>query len=222
VLVPRTKYRHGSAAPLAGLITLRPLHSLPHPLHRLRGSSRSFRRPQTAETGKDSGAPKIPEAARLRPAKKSELARDAAHGQNIGITARGCACRRGRGSNREIGHFRTASISQATLRRTETTDLTLADQFCLTPRRQAAGRSAERALAPIASQPTPYALPSWSQRIGCRAGATTPGTMRPRRKLKSPARRGWHEGTADATLLTALRGWASALLPGHSHNTFCV
>ena len=37
VLVPCTKYRHGSAAPLAGLITLRPLHSLPHPLHRLRG-----------------------------------------------------------------------------------------------------------------------------------------------------------------------------------------
>jgi hypothetical protein len=33
VLVPCTKYRHGSAAPLAGLITLRPLHSLPHPLH---------------------------------------------------------------------------------------------------------------------------------------------------------------------------------------------
>jgi hypothetical protein len=38
VLVPRTKYRHGSAAPLAELVTLRPLHSLPHPLHRLRGT----------------------------------------------------------------------------------------------------------------------------------------------------------------------------------------
>jgi hypothetical protein len=44
--------------------------------------SRSFRRPQTAETGKDSGAPKIPEAARLRPASRI-------------ISARGVACRRG-------------------------------------------------------------------------------------------------------------------------------
>jgi len=32
---------------------------------------------------------------------------------------------------------------------------------------------------------------------------------------------GWHEGTADATLLTLLRGWASALLPG-SHTTHIV
>lgn len=63
-LVPRAKYRHASAAPLAGLITFRPLHSISlqfrrspvrlapaFPFH-------SFRRPQTAETVKDSGAPK--------------------------------------------------------------------------------------------------------------------------------------------------------------------
>src|ERR1039458_1469627 len=34
-------------------------------------------------------------------------------------------------------------------------------------------------------------------------------------------RRRWHEGTADATLLTPLRGWASALLPGR-HTTHIV
>jgi len=34
-------------------------------------------------------------------------------------------------------------------------------------------------------------------------------------------RRRWHEGTADATLLTSLRGWASALLPGQ-HTTHIV
>jgi len=50
-------------------------------------------------------------AARLRPARKL-LARDAAHGQDVSII-------------REIGPFCTASISQATLRRTETTELTV-------------------------------------------------------------------------------------------------
>ena len=63
-LVPRAKYRHASAAPLAGLITFRPLHSISlqfrrspvrlaptFPFH-------SFRRPQTAETVRNSGAPK--------------------------------------------------------------------------------------------------------------------------------------------------------------------
>jgi len=97
----------------------------------------SFRRPQTAETVKDSGAPKDARgrdaphigqdsnmAARLRPAKKSAIARDASHGQDTSITARGSACRRGRGNNREIGHFCTASISQAALQRTETAELT--------------------------------------------------------------------------------------------------
>ena|ERR1039458_7372821 len=40
----------------------------------------------------------------------------------------------------------------------------LVKQIGLIPRRQAAGRSAERAHVAIASQPTPYALPSWSQK----------------------------------------------------------
>jgi hypothetical protein len=63
-------------------------------------------------------------AARLRPARTAAIARDASHGQDIGITARGSARRRGRGNNREIGHFCTAFISQATLQRTETAELT--------------------------------------------------------------------------------------------------
>ena len=58
-------------------------------------------------------------------------------GKTTSNTARGSAYRRRQGNmaarlrhgqdvsiNREIGHFRTASISQATLRRTETTELT--------------------------------------------------------------------------------------------------
>jgi hypothetical protein len=136
-LVPRAKYRHASAAPLAGLINLHPLHSIAFQLHKLRFHYIAFRRPQTAETVKDSGAPKDARgrdaphigqdrnmAARLRPAKTSAIARDASHGQDTSITARGSACRRGRGNNREIGHFRTASISQAALQRTETAELT--------------------------------------------------------------------------------------------------
>ena len=136
-LVPRAKYRHASAAPLAGLITFRPLHSISLQFRRLhfrsiRSDGRKLPRPS-----KTAVRPKIPEAAmlrisvkngnmaaRLRPATKSAIARDASHGQDIGITARGSACRRGRGNNREIGHFRTASISQATLQRTETAELT--------------------------------------------------------------------------------------------------
>ena len=37
-------------------------------------------------------------------------------------------------------------------------------EISLTPRRQAPGSAAERAHAPIASQPAPYTLPSWSQK----------------------------------------------------------
>jgi len=136
-LVPRAKYRHASAAPLAGLITFRPLHSISLQFRRLhfrsiRSDGRKLPRPS-----KTAVPPKIPEAAmlrisaksgnmaaRLRPARKSAIARDASHGQDIGITARGSACRRGRGNNREIGHFCTASISQAALQRTETAELT--------------------------------------------------------------------------------------------------
>jgi hypothetical protein len=88
--------------------------------------SRSFRRPQTAETGKDSGAPKIPEAAMLRisattPALRREAAPVAEDKSNS--TARLCPVQ-ATSIIREIGHFCTASISQAPLRRTETTELT--------------------------------------------------------------------------------------------------
>jgi hypothetical protein len=31
----------------------------------------------------------------------------------------------------------------------------------------------------------------------------------------------WHEGTADATLLTSLRGWACGFASGTAHNTHC-
>ncbi len=41
------------------------------------------------------------------------------------------------------------------------------------------------------------------------------------RKTKRALRRRWHGGTADATLLTSLRGWASALLSRMEHNTHC-
>jgi len=85
----------------------------------LRSDGRKLPRPSMTAV-----RPKIPEAAmlrisaktgnmaaRLRPAKKSAIARDAPHGQDTG-------------NNREIGHFCTASISQATLQRTETAELT--------------------------------------------------------------------------------------------------
>jgi hypothetical protein len=68
----------------------------------IRSDGRKLPRPS-----KTAVRPKIPEAAmlrisattgnmaaRLRPAKTSAIARDASHGQDIGITARGSACRR--------------------------------------------------------------------------------------------------------------------------------
>jgi hypothetical protein len=72
---------------------------------------------------KTSGAPEI-QAAMLRISAQMSNSRATSSGQEIGITARGSACRRGHGNNREIGHFRTASISQAALQRTETAELT--------------------------------------------------------------------------------------------------
>jgi hypothetical protein len=48
----------------------------------------------------------------------------------------------------------------------------------------------------------------------------SPDEPRPR-KFNIGSADGWHEGTADATLLTSLRGWASALLPGR-HTTHIV
>ena len=89
------------------------------------GRFRSFRRLQTTETVTDSGAPRKPEATMLRiSAKTLTLARDASHGQHNGNSTARLRPVQGSGNNREIGHFRTAFISQATLRRTETTELT--------------------------------------------------------------------------------------------------
>src|ERR1035441_8938971 len=95
----------------------------------------------------------------------------------------------------------------------------LVKQIGLIPRRQAAGRSAERAHVAIASQPTPYALPSWSQKTWL-ALARLRRETRPGERLLALRRR-WHEGTADTTLLTSFRACGLALLPGHSHNTHC-
>jgi hypothetical protein len=65
------------------------------------------------------------------------------------------------------------------------------------------------------------------QRRGVSKVAMTQSSLARRRRETRPGksllalRRRWHEGTADTTLLTSLRGWMSALLPGHSHNTHC-
>jgi hypothetical protein len=97
----------------------------------------SFRRPQTAETVKDSGAPKD---SRGRDAphigQDRQYGRETSSGQNNGNSPR-CFARarhsnstarlrpvQDTGINREIGHFCTASISQAALQRTETAELT--------------------------------------------------------------------------------------------------
>ena len=83
----------------------------------------SFRRSQTARQSEDVGRegvrrprdfvrPRHRITARGSPvAEEKALARDATHGQDGGIS-------------REIGHFRTAFISQPTLQRTETTERT--------------------------------------------------------------------------------------------------
>ncbi len=62
-----------------------------------------------------------------------------------------------------------------------------------------------------------------------RANATAPGKTPIGAKLNFGSAAGWHEGTADATLLSGrrcgshLRGWASALLPGlHTTHIVCL
>jgi hypothetical protein len=140
-LVPRAKYRHASAAPLAGLINLHPLHSISLQFRRLhfrsiRSDGRKLPRPS-----KTAVRPKFPEAAmlrisaktgnmaaRLRPARTSAIARDASHGQDMAIRREAPPVAEvGAGkpaNNREIGHFCPASISQAALQRTEIAELT--------------------------------------------------------------------------------------------------
>jgi len=86
----------------------------------IRSDGRKLPRPS-----KTAVRPKIPEAAMLRiSAKTGNMAARLRPAKEISNTARGSAYRRGRGIIREIGHFCTASISQAALQRTETAELT--------------------------------------------------------------------------------------------------
>jgi hypothetical protein len=77
------------------------------------------------DSQKTSGASRRnPEAARLRPAKTSALRREASPVAEDKALARDAPHGQDDGNSREIGHFRTASISQPTLQRTETSELT--------------------------------------------------------------------------------------------------
>jgi hypothetical protein len=129
------------------------------PLHRLRGMRSLIPSVANCRDSQEpSGASRRfrkPEAAMLRiSARTRHYGREAAPGQAVGISPR-CYARAGHrhygarlrlsprkaaiarvtssgqdsGINREIGHFRTAFISQATLRRTETADLTVKTNF---------------------------------------------------------------------------------------------
>jgi len=176
VLVPRTKYRHASAAPLAGLITLRPLHSISLQFRRLhfrsiRSDGRKLPRPS-----KTAVRPKIPEAAmlrisaktgnmaaRLRPAKTSAIRREAppiaedvAKAVRSAISAppplRKLHCG---------GQKQPNSLIKPDWSDTTTAGCAPASSHCPCSQWWPSARS--------------YALPSWSQRNGVRAGATTPG-----------------------------------------------
>ena len=98
--------------------------------------------------------------------------------------------------------------------------LTPSGSGSFTPLRYAAAPDpgARAPAAPLRSVPQPEsggdraemlaALARAADRVG--AIKTNPQT---RHREQLATRRGWHEGPADATLLTAFRGWASALLP---------
>ena len=126
-LVPHAKYRHGSATPLAGLVSFAtaPFHSVAisqaaFPLRYIPTAAncrdrhgqrcvQSFQGPRCSayrpgkQYGREtaSGQSNQQYGARLRLSPRAgELARDASHGQDIS-------------NSREIGHFRTASIAHA-------------------------------------------------------------------------------------------------------------
>jgi hypothetical protein len=144
---PRTRWEAGHRPDSPALHPLHSNRSSPafrhkiHWLHAWLPLIRSDGRKLARQSGTNRARPKRwqvrhAQAARLRPA-RSNSPRVVARGQGISNTARGSACRRGQAIgpqgfataktsaiNREIGHFRTASISQATLRRTEMTGLT--------------------------------------------------------------------------------------------------
>ncbi len=92
-LVPRAKYRHASAAPLAGLINLQPLHSLPHSATQITrdafAHSDGRKLPRPAKTAV---RPKIPEAAMLRiSAKTGNMAARLSPARKSAIAPRGFA-----------------------------------------------------------------------------------------------------------------------------------
>ena len=120
-LVPRFKCRPCSACGRAGLASFRPLHFTAASVND--GGTLSFHSDgrKLARPDETSRVPNM--AARLRPASKA-LAREATPGQDHSNSTARLRPVQGISSSREIGHFCTASISQATLRRTETTELT--------------------------------------------------------------------------------------------------
>ena len=214
-LVPRAKYRHASAAPLAGLITFRPLHSISLQFRRLhfrsiRSDGRKLPRPS-----KTAVRPKIPEAAmlrisaktgnmaaRLRPAKKSALRREAPPVAEVGAISV-------RSAISAPPPFRKLHCSGQkppnSLVKPNWSDTTAAGCGQVCRARPCCHRVAAHALRSAVVESDKLAG----------AGATAPGNAT-RRKVAGFARR-WHEGPADTTLLTSLRGWVSALLSRQPH-----
>ena len=164
---------------------------------RIAGRTRHFApAPFAAASASDSGLlPLIPTAANCRDRQRQRCPqrfqrprdfvrpRHQHYGARLRLSPKTAAIARATSSgqdarnNREIGHFRTASISQATLQRTETTELTAQTMFGLTPRRWTS-RPAVSAAPVTISRPSFRSVPAaGSQRIGFRAGAT-------RRELK--------------------------------------
>ena len=197
------------------------------------GRFRSFRRPQTAETGKESGAPRNPEAAMLRiSAKTSALARDASHGQDQQYGARRCLSPR------------TPAIAPRGFARCKTSAITVRSAISAPPlfrKLHCGGRK----------QPNSLVRPSWSDTAaaGCgqvcrarpcchrvaahalrsavvesenwhRAGATTPGgrdAVTPAKVLPALRRVGMRE---QPTLRFSLQVFAARLGVGFASGTF--
>ena len=101
-----------------------------------------------------------------------------------------------------------------------------ADHLCLIPRRKATCGTGQRT-------PSPLRVPVLALRVAARSQRTwlALSRLRHRQVTLSPGRPGtsqwatrrcWHERPADTTLLAALRGWVSALLPVNSDNTHCA
>jgi hypothetical protein len=105
--------------------------------------------------------------------------------------------------NREIGHFCTASITLAPLRRTETTELTVKTKSVRDP---IAGLRGLLVSAAINPQPASIPLRSINGDSANLAGAiaTAPGNKQTRRNIEAAPLWGWHGGPASVTILAAL------------------